>query len=428
MTTRADPNRVFATLARDRVKLALETTDLCFVAALHLQAEQRAIASFDETMLVDTFEQVCDAVEPGVENPRLRATHAIQRLRTQKLLARVDGGLLGRQADYALTRLGAAIIEFYLADDALTQESLSLLSATLSSHLAQVLAQAKLATTPEEWRKAVAPLRVTVTDIVLGIERRQRGLDSQQEEVRAEIAHILSVDWFTALDRCQALLETTTSTLRELNEVLARDSHHFTTLLLEIQAHVGDDEEADAAVQRVLEQVDRIGAWGMARMRNWSEYYQYVHGYLRDVVRLDPDRALSQRLREQLASFGVGPFFMVVGDEPVLSLLRRVDARVERPPVSRPHLDRELSPEVVAPVDFQVELENLVGQALDDGAATLEEVTRLVLAKLPPALHYVSAGRVAEAVARQVEVWSLRERPWRRVERLELEDWELVAP
>jgi hypothetical protein len=45
--------------------------------------------------------------------------------------------------------------------------------------------------------------------------------------VRAEIATQLSADWFSAVDRCQALLDATTSTLREHNEVLLRDTHHF---------------------------------------------------------------------------------------------------------------------------------------------------------------------------------------------------------
>jgi chromosome condensin MukBEF complex kleisin-like MukF subunit len=53
---------------------------------------------------------------------------------------------------------------------------------------------------------------MTVADLVAGIERRQRGLDAQQEAVQAEIATLLSADWFSAVDRCQSLLDATTST------------------------------------------------------------------------------------------------------------------------------------------------------------------------------------------------------------------------
>jgi chromosome condensin MukBEF complex kleisin-like MukF subunit len=40
-----------------------------------------------------------------------------------------------------------------------------------------------------------------VGDLVAGIERRQRGLDAQQEEVQAQIAKLLSADWFSAVAR-----------------------------------------------------------------------------------------------------------------------------------------------------------------------------------------------------------------------------------
>jgi chromosome partition protein MukF len=82
----SEPNRVIASLARDQVNLDLKTVDLCFLAGLHLRADKASLASFDEDLLVDMFEQVCDVVEPGAENPRKRATHAIQRLREQRML------------------------------------------------------------------------------------------------------------------------------------------------------------------------------------------------------------------------------------------------------------------------------------------------------------------------------------------------------
>ena len=219
--TSSDPNRLIASLARDQVNLDLKTVDLCFLAGLYLRADRAALASFEKDLLVDMFEQICDVVDPGAENPRKRATHAIQRLREQRMLARVDGAGLVRAGEYALTRLAATVVEYFLADDALTCESLTLLTGTLRAKLAEVLAAAKRAGTAEAWRQdVVGPLRVTVGDLVQGIERHQRGLDAQQEEVQTEIAKLLQADCFSAVERCQSLLDTTTNTLRELNEVL----------------------------------------------------------------------------------------------------------------------------------------------------------------------------------------------------------------
>lgn len=423
----ADPSRLIASLARDQVQLSLKTVDLCFLAGLYLRADKAALASFEEDALVDMFEQVCDVVEPGAENPRKRATHAIQRLREQRMLARVDGAGIVRAGEYALTRLAAAVIEYFLADEALTRESLTLLTGTLRAQLAEVLAAARRVEDDASWRaEVVGPLRVTVADLVAGIERRQRGLDAQQEEVQSEIAQLLSADWFSAVDRCQALLDTTTHTLRELNEILLRDTHHFVALLQEIQAlaSAASNHDAEESVQRVIEHVDRIAAWGSARQRAWSEYYQYVHRYLRDVVRLDPDRALSQRLRDQLAAWPRRPFHLAAAHGGSIRLLRPLEARVERPPVVRPRGAREAELEWVAPEDRVADLETLVERALDAGARTLAEVSAHVLPHLPDAARYAAAGRVADALTRRSRVQSERERPWvLALERLELEQW-----
>lgn len=422
-----DPSRVIASLARDQVNLDIKTVDLCFLAGLYLRADKAALASFEEDVLIDMFEQVCDVVDPGAENPRKRATHAIQRLREQRMLARVDGAGIVRAGDFALTRLAAAIVEYFLTDEAHTRESLTLLTGTLRAQLAKVLADAKKADGNEAWRATViGPLRVTVAELVSGIERRQRGLDAQQEEVRSEIAKLLQADWFSAVDQCQALLDSTTSTLRELNEILLRDTHHFVALLQEIQAlaTTAENSDAEAAVQRVIEHVDRIAAWGSARQHAWSDYYQHVHRFLRDVVRLDPDRALSQRLRDQTAAWPEHPFFLVVAHASSIRLLRSLAARVERPPVGRPHAEREDDPEWVDPENLHADIDALVLQLIDEGVKTLCEVSTRILAMLPESLHYAVTGRIADAVGRFARVHSEHRPPWAPVSpQLEIEDW-----
>ncbi|MDR1064212.1 MAG: hypothetical protein LBL48_09850 [Azoarcus sp.] len=430
--TSANPNRLIASLMRDQVNLDLKTADICFLAGLYLRADKAGLASFEEDLLVDQFEQVCDIVEPGAENPRKRATHAIQRLREQRMLTRVDGAGIVRAGEYALTRLAAAVIEYFLADEALTRESLTLLTGTLRAQLAEVLAAARKAEDTEAWRgHIVAPLRITVGDLVAGIERRQRGLDAQQEEVQAEIAALLSADWFSAVDQCQTLLDATTKTLRELNEILLRDTHHFVALLQDIQAlaSTAQNTETEEATQRVIEHVDRIAAWGSARQRAWSEYYQYVHRYLRDVVRLDPDRALSQRLRDQIAGWPDRPFHLLAAHAGSICLLRPLEVRVERPPVARPRTNREAEPAWVEAENALADTEALVTRALDEGFDTLAAVTEQVLTTLPDDMHYVATGRTAGALARLARVRAERERPWRTVhERLEIEDWIVQEP
>jgi len=424
-----DSFRLIGSLHRDGASLELKTVDLCFLVALYTRANDGALTGFDEEALLDVFEQVCEVVEPDADNPRKRATHAVQRLRDQRLLSRVDGAGVVRAGEYAMTSLASAIVEFYMRDDALTRESLTLLTKTLLASLAELKTAARKATSGEDWRAlVVAPLRVTVADLVAGIERRQRGLDAQQEEVQRRVGELLQAEWFDAVERCQGLLDDTTSTLAELNAVLLHDTNQMQGLLQDVEqlATTFGAVEAEEAVQRVTEQVDRVAAWGSARQCAWSEYYQYVHRFLRDIVRLDPSRALSERIRNQLAGWSERPFALVVASAASIRLLRELEGRVDRPAVVRPKRDREVPLEEVA-IDLEpAELEERVRAALAAAPDSLAGVVRQVLPEVPAPRRFLAVGRIAAQVAAEANPTSARERPWVAVPGdIEIEDWHL---
>jgi chromosome partition protein MukF len=427
-TPRRNLDQVVAAIADRKPSLELGPVDICFLIALHVRAEGANLTSFTEQQLEDVFAHASSVVQPAADNVRRRATHAIARLRAQRLLARVDGQGVVRTGEFALSRLGTAIVEFYLEEDVLTRASLAVLTTSLRTALADVRATARAATAPEHWRDGVAgPLEVTIGELVAGIERRQRGLDLQQEDFQAEIRRLLEADWFGALDRCQMLLESTSATLHELNEVLLRDSTALLALLQDIEdVAVAAGEiaaEAEAAAHRLMDQIDRSVAWGTARQRAWSEYFQYVHRYLRDVVRLDPTRALSQRLRDQLAGNGA-KFALAYASAPPLRILRKVMRAPDRPPVMRPRQPRDKEPAAETPVDPQAILDEKVQRSLDGGAQVLSSVTAEVTAELAEGERFVEAGRVAHSVAQLARVASGRERPWVAVgDELEIEEW-----
>jgi chromosome partition protein MukF len=432
MTDQAkDPTLVLAALARARPALELGTLDLLFLAALHLRADGAALAAFDEQKLAEVFEQVSALHEPRAENLRRRAMHALQRLRDQKLLARVDGAGVLRAGEFALTPLAAAIVESLLEDETLTRENLTVLTRSLRVSLGEILVRANDARSPEAWQTGVeAPLRVTVSDLVSGIERRQRSLDLEQQAFQTQIAKLLESDWFGAVDQCLDLLESTSRTLAELNEILLRDAHELSSLLQDIQevAVLALAERAEAAVQRVMEQVDRISAWGAARQRAWSEYYQYVHRYLCDVVRLDPSRALIERLREQLSQHVSRPFALSVAAAPAPRLLREIEPfKDDKPKVSRPRAEREKAPTASDAPDPHAIVEALVQGALARGSEGLRDVTQQVSAETESEQQFVTAGRVAQVVARLARTTHDRDRTWVNVnEGLVIEEWQIA--
>jgi len=424
-------DRVIASIAERKIALDLGPVDLCFLVALHVRAEGANLTSFTEQQLEDVFAQASSVVQPEADHVRRRATHAIQRLREQRMLARVDGQGVVRTGEFALSRLASGIVEFFLEEDVLTRASLHVLLGSLRTAISDVLATARTAREPAQWAEGVVgPLEVTIAELVAGIERRQRGLDLQQENFQAEIRRLLEADWFGALDRCQELLESTSATLHELNEVLLRDSSELLSLLHDIEelAVAARANDAEVIAHRVMDQIDRSVAWGTARQRAWSEYFQYVHRYLRDVVRLDPTRALTQRLREQLAGQGA-KFALAYASAPPIRILRTVVATPDRPPVTRPRGPRDREPVAEPAVDPHAILVAKVKHALGDGGATtLAGVTTQVTAELPASERFAEAGRVAHAVAQVAQVRAEIERPWTAVaDDLEVEDWEAKA-
>lgn len=428
-TTASEPNAALCALSERAVRLELETLDLCFLAALNFRAQQAQLSAFDEQQLGDVFDQVVALLDANAGSSGRRATATIRRLREQRLLARVDGAGVLRAGEYSLTRLASAIVQFFLEDESLTRESLTLLTRTLLGSLSQVLDKARSLTDAEAWRaEVVAPLRITVSELLAGIERRQRGFDLEQEGFQREIGELLGADWFGAVDSCQSLLEATSHTLRELNQVLLRDTHEIQALLQDLQdlAISGNSNEAELAIRNMMDQIDRIAAWGAARQRAWSEYYQYVHRYLRDVVRLDPSRMLVHRLREQLAGSAGRPFALAVAAAPSMRLLRELAPLGERPPVRRPRKERDAEPSSTPGADQQAELDARVQRALADGARALGDVTARITGEAPPDERFAAAGRVAETVARLAQPEAEKDRPWVGIGNgISIEDWPL---
>lgn len=425
----SDAERI-AALASRGVSLDLSSVDVCFVAYLYLRGLSGRLTAFTEVQLMDGFEQACRAVEPEAENLRVRANHAIRRLREQSMLVRVDGAGVTRAGEFTLSRLATGIAEFFIEEEVLTRESLIILSETLIAKLTDLRERATRLGAAEDWRFQVeAPLRVTISDLVQGIERRQRGLDIQQEEFQREIAKLLASDWFGALDGCERLLETSAHTLQELTLILLRDSHRLATLLLDLRelALAQGADTTQVVLDRLVDQVDRITAWGSARQRAWSDYYEYVHGYLRDVVRLDPSRALTQRLREQLLAHAGRPFSLVVASASPYQLLRPAKSVERPPPVRRPRTERDREPsEDVPAVDPLEELRDKVQAQLSAGVDDLSEITARLTEDLPEADRFLVAGRIAQVLAKLTTPESEWERPWVRIgSKLAIEQWTL---
>ena len=422
--TMADLHETIARVANAGPELRLRTVDICVLVTMRLVTKDEILAELHEDRLSDLYVRVVEVVEGGSRLPRKIATHGLESLRAQTLLSRVDGAGLVRSGAYALTRLGAAIADTWLDDESLTRQSLVVLTTALRSKLGEVLTSSMSATSVEEWESVRQDLRVHVASLVEGIDRRRRGLDEQQAEVQAKVSQLLSESWYGAVETCETLLDDTTETLAELKDVLIREAGDLLAILADIEGRATDgqaDLAADAAREAQF-RVDGILAWGQARHEAWSEYFATVQRFLREHVRMDPDRAVSRRLQKAIAAWPDDPWYLDAAEvRPYLHL--RVPA-VERPwvPVTRAARDRERDLDDDDRVDWELDLVAGVAAWLEAHPTTT--LSQALAALLPERHRFRFAGRITRMLAQQGSVASASERPWVAVDdRLEVEQW-----
>jgi chromosome partition protein MukF len=419
-----DIDRDFARLRTQNVSLALSTADLCCLLVLRVrEADAAALLERDVLdLLASVHEQF-----PEADNPRKRATHGLQRLREQRLVTLVSLGGLAREGEYSLSGLGRGIVDFFVDDAKLTKESLKVLTATLGAQLTRVRDEARAAGTPEQWEeRVVVPISVASRSLLEGIERRTRGLDEDQAAVRADIARLLTERWLEAMEQTQGLLEATTARLEELRDVILEEQKGLEAILDDIEglAQAAGAARAERAVAELVADLARLSGWAVKRHDEWSAYYQSMLQTLRSLVRLDPDRALTQRLRDSLQAWPDRPWSLVVSPRLRIRVLRPVEHAVDRPLVEREHRAEEAITRV-APTTA-VPLEVRVLAAVDAGARTLTEVLRVVLPEVPEEARFRDAGRVAEIVASKTLLQTPLERAWTHVrDGLTVEEWQI---
>jgi chromosome partition protein MukF len=420
----ADFHETLARVARESPRIELGTVQICVLVAMRLLTEDEVLPELDEERLSDLYVRVVEVIEGGSRLPRMKATHGLELLRQQGLLSRVDGGGLVRCGAFSLTRLGSAIAESWIEDESLTRQSLVLLTTALRSKLGELLSDAQAARVAEHWEQIRQKLRVNVVTLVEGIDRRRRGLDQQQSNIQSKVGALLSANWYNAVETCEGLLDETTETLGELKDVLTGETGDLLNLLAEIESLAGDakaDEAANAAREAQLK-VDGIAAWGRSRHEAWSEYFRAVQHFIRDHVRMDPDRAVSRRLQDAITGWPDKPWTLDVADARSYLHLRRPDVDGPRVAVRQSSRDRESEPEFVNFADWETALATSVAAWLQAHPDTT--LSDALVALLPREQRFRFAGRITRVLAQLGVVTSDRERPWVPVDHeLEVEQW-----
>ncbi|GJE72043.1 Chromosome partition protein MukF [Methylorubrum podarium] len=346
-----------------------------------------------------------DADEPTAR----RAQAAIRALEEARVLMRAD--LLGHAAvvpEWRPTGIGQAICEYILAAP-VSADTLAAILAAVTGTLADVAAHAEALAPEADWDAAVIlRLRHVVETVTRSVQGYQAMLDEKQIRLRQEVPGIVRERSKGALESAMAMLNDMTVTMADLRRALLERVDQATLQVQRIvdAARVAGSHETAAAADATLARLEQIVAWSTERSDLWSEYYRWITGHLRLLLRVDPNREVSTALRRVLQIWpddGPGlplcaPESLRVLDDEVL--LERSPTRTRRPrdwdaalAAASPDLDLPLQVSLLANeivAAFEAELE-------ERGAASFAPILRARI-DVPLTLLGAAAGQALQTL------------------------------
>lgn len=254
-------------------------------------------------------------------------------------------------------------------------------------------------------RNVFAPLKYSVAEIFDSIDMTQRGMDEQQQSVKADIAALLNQDWQAAISSCEMLLSETSGTLRELQDTLEAAGDKLQAHLLRIQDATQGGAElgfVDKLVFDLQSKLDRIISWGQQTIDLWIGYDRHVHKFIRTAIDMDKNRVFAQRLRQSVQNYFDHPWTLTHA-----AASRLLDMRDEELTLRSEEVTGELPPDLAFEAFSEIceQLAAMIEQALkiyqeQQKPLNLGAVMRDYLAQYPRARHFDVARLVVDQALR----------------------------
>ena len=320
------------------MKLHLNSEDIAFIAGIQTYVEIEHSFSLEFSDLEKIFYIVNEIAKSSQDNLSQRTHNAVERLLKNQMIIRVDGGGISHRPVYDVTQLGKAIVAYMTSKTKLTRQNLTIITSRIISFLADIRRALTTSGSQSFWEeKVLMPLGIVVSELLEAIEKRQKGLDIEQQEVRSQISELLEKQWMDALEACETLLSTTSGTLQELYRTLLSENSTIKLGLNDIyeQAERHGQPKVLEIVENIYNRLDQLEQWGKERVASWSQYYRRVNDFLQSIVRFDPNREVSYKLKEQIRSYPQDPWFMQMIEPTTYRTIREINLAPKKESVTR---------------------------------------------------------------------------------------------
>lgn len=373
----------------------LDTEMMAFLVGVYAYTRFSNESALSEGDLKEVFSLVNTLSAKDSDTLDRRANNAIERLKRQRLLAKME---LPEGGTYALTTLGKAIGYSYCEDESrYSRRSLSHYTSELRLRLEQVLKDASSGGDHDHWAETVeVPLRETISELINSIDGRQQLMATDQTKIQTEISRRIDTDWTSGIESCERMLTKTAAALEELNAIILREADSLQEVLEQIleSCRSANQHQAASAVDSVMGQMEVVRNWAVFSFQEWSKYSHSVHDFIRLNVRTDPNRHLADRIKKAMQLHCETPWTLPNIPSPSCFLHLR-EAAFENPIEEievvfggRPALEDSL------PADNT--LEELVQREVNEAAANQDMISLVeILGRLLPDLDHEQAFDVA---------------------------------
>jgi chromosome partition protein MukF len=134
----------------------------------------------------------------------------------------------------------------------------------------------------------------------------------------------LNKHWAEAISNCENLLETTSSRLNELRDVLVQACESLQDILSNI-SDMASDSDILNLVSQLQTKLDKISRWSEIRLKKWGYFHARVHEFIRSLISIDKDRSFVDRLTDSIRSYLDSPWYLVRANCEPYQLLRKQD-------------------------------------------------------------------------------------------------------
>jgi len=327
---------------RSGLEINISREDMAFIAGIYTYIDIQQVFSLESSDLEKVYQIVTDITRSNPDSISQRVISATERLHKNQLLIRIDGGGLSGRPLYDMTQLGKSIVKFLNETEKLTRQSLTIITSRIVSFLSDIRKSLESSGSETFWTEKVQiPLEVIVGELLEAIEKRQRGLDLEQNEVRSQISELLEKNWLEALESCEQLLTTTSDTLQELYRTILSENTAIKQGLSEIFEQADDHHQSKVldTIDSIFHRLDQLEQWGKERVASWSQYYRRVNDFLQSIIRFDPNRELSRKMTEQLQTYTTAPWFMRLIRPYPFKTMKEINLATEKQRVTRTLID-----------------------------------------------------------------------------------------